>query len=188
MRIISGKNRGMKLFSPENLFTRPTEDRIKEAIFDILFQVKPEAVVLDLFAATGNIGLEFLSRGAGHVVFGELRKDNVSILKKNIAKTGYPNDSEVILGDFSRVLIQIGNRNMKFDYIFIDPPYEMTEYYKKSLDLIEEYGLLSENGIVIVESRESLSETILNKWDVFKDKKYGKNHRVYFMRKKIGQD
>lgn len=178
MRIISGSRKGKRLYSTRDENTRPTEDRIKESIFNILDDIDENSYVLDLFAGTGNIGLEFLSRGAKYAVFSDISRSNINCIKDNIKSAKFTDNSKVYLGDYirnlSKIKIEIGK---KFDYIYLDPPYENMNIYYNSLNLIEELQLLEDDGIIIVESNEKLS---LEGYNIIKEKKYGRKH-IYFL-------
>lgn len=120
MRIISGKFRGHQLVSFKASHIRPTTDRVKETIFNKLMRETSDARVLDLYAGTGNLGLEALSRGASYVQFVELNKKSISILKQNINKLGVSNEVTVISKDVCKFLRE---DNSPFDIILIDPPF-----------------------------------------------------------------
>lgn len=149
MRIISGKARGTKLFTLEGINTRPTLDRVKESIFNIIQNKISEAEVLDLFAGSGAIGLEFLSRGANRVVLCDKSKEAVEIIKKNIQKTHMEENTVVLNTDFETCLEKI--KNQKFDIIYLDPPYE-TDYILKSLKKIIEFKMAKKENIIILET------------------------------------
>ena len=125
MRIISGKARGTKLYTLEGTNTRPTLDRVKESIFNIIQGNIENATVLDLFAGSGAIGLEMLSRGAKKAVLCDNSKEAVGIIKKNIEKTHSQEKAEIYNSDFETCLEKI--KNQKFDIIYLDPPYA-TDY------------------------------------------------------------
>ena len=150
MRIIGGKYRSRVLteFAGENV--RPTSDRAREALFNILALKIYGARVLDLFAGSGALGIESLSRGAKEVVFNDFSKDSVAIVKKNLATLKIPvngAEAKVMQGDY---LACLDGARGQFDLIFIDPPYRM-DYGEKALKKIAEKGLLSENGIAMYE-------------------------------------
>ena len=151
MRVISGSRRGMKLYYPIGQ-SRPTEDRIKENIFNILQPLKKDAVVLDLFACTGQVGIEFLSRGAKKAYFSEKNRKNLEILKMNLEKTRFQEISKVLDGDFRRNLMQIRE---PLDYIFLDPPYK-SDFILESLKRIAELDLLAEEGQIITETDQMI--------------------------------
>lgn len=147
--VITGKNRGMKLLSPgKSDRTRPTEDKIKEAVFNILQPLKVDADVLDLFAGTGQIGIEFLSRGAGHVVFGEKSRSMAKILRENIRKTGQEEQSVVFVRDYREV---IAGWTGAFDYVYLDPPFGY-DMEKEAMAMLRRLHRVKPNGLVILES------------------------------------
>ncbi len=120
MRIISGSKRGKKLFALEGLEVRPTADRVKEALFDILqFSIEGRKF-LDLFAGSGQVGLEALSRGASQAVFVDASRDSLRIVKKNCAATGFEDKARIVQADFAAFL---QNGREAFDIAFLDPPY-----------------------------------------------------------------
>ena len=156
MRVIAGRYKGRKLNSPDSYAIRPTSDKAKEALFSILTAEIYGARVLDLFAGTGQLGLEALSRGAASVCFTDSSRKATELIKKNIAVTGFQARSKVLLTDAFSFLASCEE---KFDIVFIDPPYE------KGMCLRAAEGLsrvLNDNAIVICETRpdETLPERI----------------------------
>lgn len=122
MRIIAGEYRGRKLLPPETDATRPVTDRVKQSIFDILAPLIPDSVVYDCFAGTGSMGLECLSRGAGHATFFESHRIAVARLRKNIATVAADDRATVIATDLFRWFRETGNRG-RASLVFLDPPY-----------------------------------------------------------------
>ena len=175
MRVISGKSRGKKLFSPESKNTRPTLDRVKEALFNkIQFQVR-DAVVLDLFAGTGALGIEALSREAKEVVFCDESSSAIKIIKKNIEITRNEENATVINKDYNLALESLKAQNKKFDIIFLDPPYK-TNLATMALQKIIMSNLLTEDGIIIIETDDIKKEEEILKTEkiqVFDERKYG---------------
>jgi len=148
LRVISGTARGCKLVSQEGNLTRPTTDRVKESLFSIIqFSVK-ESVVLDLFAGSGALGIETLSRGAKSCVFVEQNSRAVNIIKQNLEKTGLIEKSIINNTDAERFIL---NCSDAFDIIFLDPPYGFG-ICDKMLDLIKEKGIIKPNGIIVCET------------------------------------
>ena len=146
MRVISGSARGRKLISPKGLDTRPTADIVKESLFNIIqFDIQGRRV-LDLFAGSGQLGIECMSRGAQSAVFIDERRDAVNIIKENLKKCGF--DAEVLQTDAVTYL----QRGEKFDIVFVDPPYD-SEYYEIVMKNINLFDILNEGGIIIFESR-----------------------------------
>ena len=182
MRIIGGKFRSRVLSEFAGDDVRPTSDRAKESLFNILALKIHGARVLDLFAGSGALGLESLSRGAKEVVFNDFSKDSLAIVKKNLAALKVPvngTEAKVCQYDFLSCLDIVGG---KFDIIFLDPPYRF-DYGKKALEKIVQKGLLSENGIVVNERDIPFDGEIagLEKYD---ERKYGKTYITFFRRAK----
>ena len=152
MRIITGSARGVKLETLDGLDTRPTQERVKEAVFSMIqFEIE-NAVFLDLFAGSGQMGLESLSRGAKRCVFVEKNPDAMAIVKKNAMKTKLYDRAVFVPTDWSDYLRTAKGR-FKFDLIYLDPPYSsglIPELVKK----ISEYGLIEPNGLIICESED----------------------------------
>jgi len=123
MRIVAGRFKGFKLDSPRTRNIRPTADRVREALFSIIAARVPDARVLDLFAGTGALGLEALSRGAAEAVFVDQSAEAVKIIRTNIQRLGVDDRVEVFHGDVAQVLRRLAGRNSRFDLIFMDPPY-----------------------------------------------------------------
>ena len=149
MRIISGKAKGTKLYTLEGTNTRPTLDRVKESIFNIIQNEIEGAIVLDLFAGSGAIGLECLSRGAKKAVLCDKSKEAIEIIKKNIEKTHMEEKARVINADFKTCLDKV--KDELFNIIYIDPPYA-TDYIFKSLKKIKEIGIVKKESIIIIET------------------------------------
>lgn len=146
MRVITGSARGRRLKTPENYDIRPTTDNVKESIFNIIqFDIEGRKV-LDLFAGTGQLGIECLSRGAQSVTFVDNSKDAVAIVKDNLKNGGL--SAPVIQMDAPSFLRGCG----KFDLIFIDPPYD-SDLYEEVLEIINSIDILSDGGIIICEAR-----------------------------------
>ena len=149
MRIISGKARGTKLYTLEGTNTRPTLDRVKESIFNIIQGEIEDAVILDLFAGSGAIGLECLSRGAKKAVLCDKSKEAMKIIKKNIEKTHMEEKTHCINDGYETCLEKL--KDEKFDIIYIDPPYA-TDYVLKALKKIKEIGIVKKESLIIVET------------------------------------
>jgi 16S rRNA (guanine966-N2)-methyltransferase len=150
IKIIAGKNKGNILKTKEGITTRPTLNRIRENLFNIIRDKLSGAKILDLFAGSGAIGIEALSRGASEATFVELDKEAYKILNGNIKKTNNLEKSKIYNGDFRNF---IKRSNDKFDIIYIDPPYHINAY-EDALNLIGSEDLLSENGIIILEAKK----------------------------------
>ena len=147
MRVITGKARGVQLKTPEGQLTRPTADRVKEALFSIINFDIPGACVLDLFAGTGQLGIEALSRGAKSAVFVDMREDSCKIVRENLRRTKFENEGKVIRSDYSDYLKRCRE---KYDIILLDPPYAEV-FLENSLILIAEIDILQSGGIIVTE-------------------------------------
>lgn len=150
MRIIAGKARGTKLASVRGLSTRPTADRVREALFNILGPAIAESSFLDLYAGSGAVGLEALSRGAKKVVWVDSSRSCAVQIKENLAKSRLEG-GVMYTNDVSRALTQLAKRGEQFDFIFLDPPYNQG-LVEKTLVHLAGLQLLKEDGIIIAEA------------------------------------
>ena len=146
MRVITGKARGIQLKTPQGMLTRPTADRVKEALFSIIRFDVANAGVLDLFGGTGQLGIECLSRGADSVVFIDQSREAVKIIKENLKACGL--SAPVLQQEALSYLRGCGS----FDLIFVDPPYD-SGLYEPVLNAINSVDILSDGGIIVCESR-----------------------------------
>ena len=183
MRVISGKFRGTKLYTLEGLETRPTLDRVKESLFNIINFDIQGCTFLDLFAGSGAIGIEAASRGAQKVVMCEYSKKAVDVINKNLEKTRLKDEITLYNMDYENC---IKNKlKDKFDIIYIDPPYK-TDYAYKSIQLIMEKGLIDKNTLIILETDiEQIVEKQLEKLDLeeINKKKYGRACLLFYKTK-----
>ena len=174
MRVISGKYKGKKLIGFDIDGTRPTMDRVKESLFGIIQNYINGSTVLDLFAGSGSLGIEALSNGALSCYFFDNNIELVNIIKKNTIGI---NGVHVMKSDYKNSLELLKNSNIKFDIIFLDPPYKLN-LINDCIDKIYEYNLLNNNGIIVCEYEEEVINT--DKFDLLKEKKYGsKNIKIY---------
>lgn len=156
MRIISGTARGTKLYTLEGITTRPTLDRVKEPLFSIIQKyINENSVILDLFAGSGALGLEALSRGAKKAYLCDKSYEAINIIKKNAEKTHLEEKTIILNKDYKKVIELI--KNEKFDVIFIDPPYKL-DIAVKAVEMIIEFKILKEDGIIVLETDESSRE------------------------------
>ena len=176
MRIIGGKYRGRVLSSFEGEAVRPTADRVKESLFNILYTQIFGARVLDLFCGSGSLGLESLSRGAKHVTFNDSAKTSIAILKKNLDKLGVSKDEVAThCHDYSLCLEVLQG---EYDLIFLDPPYAM-DAGERALEKIAKKGLLSNSGIAVYE-RDRPFEGNIDGLEAYDVRKYGKTYLTFF--------
>ena len=184
MRIISGNNKGTKLKTLEGENTRPTLDRVKEALFSIIYSRKSDIDnVLDLFSGSGSLGLEMLSRGAQKAYFCDSSKQAVNIITENIERCRQQDNCIVINRDYIECLKLLEKEKIKFDLIFLDPPYDKGMGIK-SIEYIYDFNLLSENGLIVLETseKESIPE-VLYEFEIVDERKYGRIKIYIFMRK-----
>ncbi|WP_297631471.1 16S rRNA (guanine(966)-N(2))-methyltransferase RsmD [uncultured Clostridium sp.] len=173
MRIIAGKARGRKILSPETYETRPTLDRVKEAMFSIIQGYIPNAVVVDVFSGTGSLGLEAASRGAKEVHLIDKSPQTYPILKKNVENLKFKDCCFTYNMDSYAVLKMLAKKNKVFNLIFIDPPY-CREMIPEALKTIYENNMLDEDGIIVtkIDSMEEIYEGYKN-LVLVRNKKYG---------------
>ena len=171
MRVIAGTARSLPLKTPEGMDTRPTTDRIKETLFNMLQTKVGGSVFVDLFSGSGGIGIEALSRGAKRAVFVDKNAEALSVTKQNLTATRLMDNAKLVQSD-SIVFLQ--NTNDVFDIILIDPPYQ-AQLYERVLQEIWERKLLSPNGIIVVEfSENDPPEIPIRLFSEVREKKYGK--------------
>lgn len=171
MKVISGKYKGRKIIGYDMKGTRPTMDRVKESLFAMIQNNLIESTVLDLFAGSGNLGIEALSQGADIAYFVDYSKQATKIIKENIKTIGIEN-ANIINLDYLKALKYFAEISIKFDVIFLDPPYD-TNCIEKSIEKITEYNLLNKGGIIICESSNIDKIVYTNSYKSVKEKKYG---------------
>ena len=147
MRVITGKAKGISLMTPNGMATRPTADRVKEALFSVIQFDVPAASVLDLFGGTGQLGIEALSRDAKSAVFVDEREDACKLIRTNLKRTKLEEQGKVIRSDY---MAYLRNCKEKFDIIFLDPPYAEV-FLENSLKMITEIDILHSGGIIVAE-------------------------------------
>lgn len=171
MKVISGLYKGRIIEGFDMDGTRPTMERVKESLFATIQNNIDDAVVLDLFSGSGNLGIEALSEGAKYAYLVDYNVKAAKTIKRNLDTIGITN-AEVINMDYLKALNYLKDKDIKFDLIFLDPPYQ-TSFIEKSIDLITKNNLLKEDGLIICES-DSLDRIVYNdNYKIIKDKKYG---------------
>ena len=175
MRIISGERKGLKLNTLEGENTRPTLDRVKEALFNILMAKEVEYNnILDLFAGSGNLGLEALSRSGEFAVFCDNSLQACNIIRSNIEKCKFSEKTKVLNLEYTKALEELYNEKLKFDIIFLDPPYNKGMGVD-AINIISEKNILNKNGYIILETY--IDENIplcIGKYNIIDERKYGK--------------
>lgn len=191
MRVISGSARRVCLKTLSGLDTRPTTDKIKETLFNILMPYIPGSYFLDLFAGSGGIGIEALSRGADAVVFVEKNSNAVKIIRQNLETTHFTEQSTVYMADFHLALQKLEhyknkkNKDFKlFDLIFIDPPYEK-ELEFKVLDYLKTSILIDQNTLIVIEMSKQTNDSKIEEdiWECIRVKEYKNNKHIFLKRR-----
>ena len=172
MKVISGTLKGRKIEGYNIEGTRPTMDRVKESTFAMIQDYLKDSIVLDLFAGSGNLGIEAISNGASTCYFIDNNNEVIKVLNKNIANLNIKDKSHIILSDWKKSLNDFSNNNIKFDIIFIDPPYNY-DVYEKILTKITDLNLLKQNSLVVVEHHNLNLKEQYNNLTLYKQKKYG---------------
>jgi 16S rRNA (guanine(966)-N(2))-methyltransferase RsmD len=183
MRVIAGEKRGTLLLEPHNNNIRPTTDKVKGALFNMLQFDICDTVFLDLFSGSGSIAIEALSRGAKKAIIIENNEDSLKLIKKNILKTGYNEKAEIIHSDVINWLQQQKKETCQYDFVFMDPPYNGKELIDQCLKLISQTAILKEKSKLIVEHdiKAIVPEEIKDLKRV-KQKKYGRCILSIFMK------
>lgn len=181
MRVISGTAKGTKLNSIDELSTRPTLDRVKESLFNIIQSRIEDSVILDLFSGSGAIGIEFLSRGCKMAYLCDNSNNAVNMIHQNLNRTRLNENAVVLSKDYKKVLQDFAKQGIVFDIIFLDPPYK-DNIAVNSVELILSLKLLKEDGIIIIETDEKDREIEnLKKLDieVYDIRKYGRANLIF---------
>jgi 16S rRNA (guanine(966)-N(2))-methyltransferase RsmD len=173
MRIIGGEAKGRKLIAPKGLTTRPTTDRVKEAVFNILGNKVRDAVFLDLFGGTGAIAIEAISRGAAEAVICEKDFQALRVISHNIISANFTEKIKVLKIDALMALKILAKENYRFDIIYLDPPYQ-AGLLPEVIEQLDESSLLKEDGLIMVETskREDLSKYNIG-YSLLKSRNYG---------------
>ncbi|WP_335870494.1 16S rRNA (guanine(966)-N(2))-methyltransferase RsmD [Bacillus sp. 2205SS5-2] len=156
MRVIAGTCKGRPLKSVPGISTRPTTDKVKESIFNMIGPYFSGGTALDLFAGSGGLGIEALSRGVNQAIFVDREPRAITTIKSNVSLCSYENQSEIYRNDATRALKAILKREITFDYIFLDPPYKKQKL-EELLAFIDHHKLLNENGYVVCEHSNEVS-------------------------------
>lgn len=192
MRIIAGKARGRKLLGPKNegkdpvtgtlKATRPTLDRVKEAMFNIMGHRIPGSTCLDLFAGTGSLGLEAASRGARQVYLVDSFRETYDLLVENIQKLGFNKECQALFQDYRQALSDLARQGVRLDIIFIDPPY-LNDMIPQAMGEISSADLLAPGGLILgkVDSRETISDEV-GEFQLVMSRKYGHTSLVFYRR------
>lgn len=181
MRVIAGKARRLPLMAPQGRDTRPTTDRIKETLFNIIQDDVPGSMFLDLFSGSGAIGIEALSRGAGKAYLVEFARDALRCIRANLEKTRLTEDAVVLPVEVTYAVTKLERSGQQFDIIYADPPYGK-KFELKLLELLGHSGIVREGTLIIIEAaRDTVMDDV--DWDIFemiRVKEYKTNKHVFF--------
>lgn len=186
MRIIAGEKRSRKLLAPEGNDTRPTADRVKEALFSILLSRLPGARVLDLYAGSGALSLEALSRGASSAVLADQSQKACRIIQQNIDALDYGKQARLLKMSDSAALNLLEKEKTEFDLIFLDPPYRMD--MSGVCERLCESGLMAEEGIIVVEHGKETPPHPGKKVILFDHREYGITGLSFFIREETKEE
>jgi RNA methyltransferase, RsmD family len=187
LRVIAGDARGQKIKTLKSMATRPTTDRVKESMFNIIAPYIYESVVLDLFAGSGSLGIEALSRGAQSALFADISKESCDIIRENLKLTSFLDKSEVLLGSYDIILRRLIEKDKKFDIIILDPPYNKN-FIQETLKIMTNNDIIRDDGILIAEHHEkdTLPETA-GRLYLEKSRKYGETLLSVYKKGKVSE-
>lgn len=191
MYIIGGSKKNRRIASPKSMETRPTSSRLRETLFNICQHKIEDAQFLDLFAGSGAIGLEALSRGAAFCTFVDNSKESIAVIRKNVEELGYQKNSALSQGDVFTILKLLERKKASFDIIYIDPPYEKKDLFEGEISsyserIIHEIDssptLLKENGFLFIEDIVDHSKIEVANLSLVSSRKAGRANLIQFQR------
>ena len=180
MRIIAGCARGTQLLAPKGMDTRPTQDKVKESLFSMIQFDVPDAKVLDLFAGSGALALESLSRGAETAVMVDRSREALECIRKNVAKMRVEDVVTILPMDWSQALLKCSQSGWSFDLVFLDPPYRMTELGEICRQM-KERNLLTAEAMLVLEHRTGIELQMPEGFVLEKERIYGET-QIHFYR------
>ncbi|WLP85299.1 16S rRNA (guanine(966)-N(2))-methyltransferase RsmD [Mycoplasma seminis] len=180
LRIIAGKYKGLRIEQPDAKYTRPTTDKVREAVFSSLQFKLVGSTCLDLFGGSGAWSIEAISRGAGKVDTIEKNKIVAKVIQQNFAKTKQANEFNLIIQD---ALIYLDNTNQKYDFVFMDAPFIEYDLVSKCLEKLVSNNLLKEDFEIVLETNDFNNITLPDSLKVYKEKQYGKIGIYYLCQK-----
>jgi len=181
MRVTGGTFRGRKIYGVPGMDTRPTSDKTRQAIFNILMNDTEQARVLDLFAGSGALGIDALSRGAADALFIESGRKPVEMIKRNLKSLDLPEN--VVEGDYREACRMLSDKNEKYDLIFADPPYDLIAPMEV-METVVQYDLLSPDGILIIEHKYGRAGQMPGELRLLKKRKFGQTEVSFYARSK----
>jgi len=171
MRIIGGEARGRRLFAPQGMETRPTADKVRESLFNILRFEVMDARVLDLFSGSGAMALEAISRGAQSAVLVDSSRKAADAIRRNIELTRFEDRTRLMVCDWRQAIHQLSGE--PFDLVFLDPPYRMLEAYDQAAHALLEKNLLAPDAILVMEHASECALTLTPPFAVYDERTYG---------------
>lgn len=184
LRVISGEYKGRSIETVSNKLTRPTSDKVKESLFNIIGPFFSGGYALDLFAGSGSLGIEALSRGISQVVFVDQQKQAIQMIKKNLSNLKLVDRAEVYQNDALRALKVLGKRELQFDFIFLDPPYKKG-LYGRLIEEIDNRQITHLNTTIICEHDSSLTlPTSIATFQQVRTENYGSTTMISFYKRK----
>ena len=180
MHIIAGERRGTTLFAPKGMDTRPTQAKVKESLFNIIQAYVPDANVLDLFAGSGNLALEALSRGASYAVMVDVDREANACIRRNVDKLRFGASSMILKADWKHAITQLSLEKKAFDLVFLDPPYKMTELGEICASLADA-GLLASGAMMVLEHRTGTFGEPDERFELLKQRTYGDTEIHFYL-------
>ena len=180
MRVISGIAKGKRLKAPSGLATRPITDMVKEALFNIWGQKVVEAKILDLFAGSGSVGIEALSRGAREAVFIDNSTAAVKSIKENLSNCRFEKGYEVYRNDVFKALQRLERQGRQFDLIYIDPPFTKDGLFYSTMEALAETSLLTPDGMVVIRTPRKKQMPSFESLIKFRQDHYGESSLHYY--------
>ncbi|MEW9667586.1 16S rRNA (guanine(966)-N(2))-methyltransferase RsmD [Ammoniphilus sp. 3BR4] len=186
MRVISGSKKGRPLAAVPGKGTRPTVDKVKESIFSMIGPYYKGGVALDLYAGTGGLGIEALSRGMDKAIFVDLDKKAIAVIKENLERTELTEQAEVYKNEASRALKALTKRNIKLDLVFLDPPYAYQKI-NTEIAILHDHGMLNDEAYIVAETdaEVQLTDRIGNVHKI-KEVEYGNTRITIYQVKEDG--
>ncbi len=172
MRIIAGSARGRPILAPKGQDTRPTQDYVRESLFNILQRIVPQARVLDLFAGSGALALEAISRGAEFAALVDQAPQAIVCIRKNVQSLGFEEQTAILQCKWQAALTRLVGQQRTFSLVFLDPPYRMTETGEICAEIAER-GILENEAMIVIEHRKGLDPTLDNRFTCKDSRRYG---------------